>query len=93
MCAEFVYTCPLLDMCPNPAVSNENLHWTALPLKISIRFYPKEEEISIGFCFGGKNKILFLILFFILKYCVKMMWKIVISAEVSVIYIYIYIYI
>ena len=33
-------------------------------LKISIRFYTKEEEISIGFCFGEKNKILFLIYFF-----------------------------
>ena len=30
-------------------------------LKISIGFYTKEEEISIGFCFGEKNKILFLI--------------------------------
>ena len=31
--------CPLLDTCPNPAVSSENFHWTqAFPLEIGIAF-------------------------------------------------------
>ena len=31
--------CPLLDTCPNPAVSSENFHWTqAFPLEIGITF-------------------------------------------------------
>ena len=38
-----------------------------------------------------ERKIVFLILFF--KYCVGLMWKIMVPVKVSVIYIYIYIYI
>ena len=57
---------------------------SCLFLKLSIGLKKKVFlKISIGL------KKSFLILFFIFKYCVMLMWKIVVPAKTSVLYIYI----